>query len=76
MTEAEEQKIILKASIEISPLYKYKIKNSGLGLALLVDVGTKLKGSAARKIIPHEYEGLRTIVIYSTYQEEKESSEN
>ena len=76
MTENEEQKIILKASIEISPLYKYKIKNSGLGPALRVDVGTRSKAAGARKTIPKKFEGLRIIIIYSTYKEEKESGEN
>ncbi len=76
LTEKQKKEIILKASIELSPLYRYKIKNGGLGVTLLVDAGTKLKASIARKLIPHKYEGIRTIVIYSSHIEEKENSEN
>ena len=76
LTEKEKKEIILKASIELSPLYKYKIKNGGLGLTLVVDAGTKLKASIARKLVPPKYEGIRTIVIYSSHMEQKENSEN
>jgi len=76
MTENERKTIILKATVEISPLYKYKIKNSALGAALLVDASTKEKASVARKVTPATFEGLRTIVIYSTYKEEKEPDKN
>ena len=73
MTKNERKTIILKATVEISPLYKYKIKNSGIGPALFVDAGTKEKASVARKATPPAFEGLRTIVVYSTYTERKEN---
>ena len=76
LTEKQKKEIILKASIELSPLYKYKIKNGGLGPTLVVDAETKLKASIARKLVPHKYEGIRTIVIYSSHIEQKENSEN
>ena len=50
MTESERKSIILKATVEISPLYKYKIKNGGLGPTLIVDASTKEKASIARRI--------------------------
>ena len=74
MTEVERNAIILKATIEIDPSYKYKIKNSGLGPALVVDTGTREKAAIARVKTPSTFEGLRTIIIYSTYK--KESDEN
>jgi hypothetical protein len=74
MTEAQRNAIILKATIEIDSSYEYKIKNSGLGPALVVDVGTRPKAAGARKIIPHKFEGLRTIIIYSTYKEENDEN--
>jgi len=71
MTENEKQKIILKASNDLGPFYKYTIKNSGLGPALIVDASTKEKASIARKAIQSTYEGLRTIVIYNTSEVDK-----
>jgi len=76
LTETERKEIILKAALELSPLYKYKIKNGGLGTTLVIDAETKEKASIARKLIPHIFEGLRTLVIYSTSREEKESGQN
>ena len=76
LTESEKKEIILKAAIELSPLYKYKIKNGGLGTTLVIDAETKEKAAAARKLIPGVYEGLQTIVIYCTSREEKEAGQN
>ena len=70
LSEQQRKELIIKASIEISPLYKYTIKNSGLGPALIIDASTKEKASIARKSIPGTYEGLYTIVIYSSAEEE------
>ena len=70
LSDEQRKELIIKASIEISPLYKYTVKNSGLGPALIIDAGTKKKASIARRVIPDTYEGLYTIVIYSTAPEE------
>ena len=76
LTEKQKKEIILKASIELSPLYKYNIKNGGLGVTLVIDAETKEKASIARKLIPGVYEGLQTIVIYSQHADSKEDVEN
>jgi len=69
VTEKERKEIILKASLELSPLYKYTVKNGGLGPTLVIDAQTKEKASIARRMIPSEYEGLRTLVIYCSAPE-------
>lgn len=66
LTEEQKKELIIKAAIDLGPLYKYTIKNSGIGLALIVDAGTKKKATCAREAIADIYEGLRTIVIYNT----------
>ena len=71
LSEKQRKEIILKATVELGPLYKYTIKNGGLGLTLIVDAHTKEKASSARRMIPGEYEGLRTLVIYNLSSEEK-----
>ena len=76
LTEKQKKEIILKASIELSPLYQYNIKNGGLGVTLVIDAETKEKASIARKLIPGTYEGLQTIVIYSQYADSKKNGEN
>jgi len=70
LTDKERKEIILKASLEISPLYKYTIKNGGLGLTLVVDAGTKEKASVARRATPSVFEKIRTLVIYRTDHDE------
>lgn len=76
LSEKQRKEIILKATVELGPLYKYTIKNGGLGPTLIIDAHAKEKASIARRMIPGEYEGLRTIVIYSSHKEEKENDQN
>ena len=71
LSEKQRNEIILKATVELGPLYKYTIKNGGLGLTHIVDAHTKEKASAARRMIPSKYEGLRTLVIYNSFSEEE-----
>ena len=56
----------LKAAIEFGSDYTYTIRNGGLGLTLVVDAETKERASEARKKIPTDWEGLYTIVVYTT----------
>ena len=74
LSEKERKEIILKASLEISPLYKYTIKNGGLGTTLVIDAGTKEKATLARRLTPAIFERLRTLVIYRTDPDEPDDS--
>ena len=74
LTEKQRKEIILKASVEIGPLYKYTIKHGGLGLTLVVDASTKEKARVARRITPPVFEKLQTLVIYRTEPDESADS--
>ena len=65
----------LKAAIEFGSENIYTVRNGGLGPTLVVDAGTKSQAHKMRKLIPSDWEGLYTIVVYDTEAPEYEDDE-
>ena len=72
MNQFARDSLILKAAVEFGPDYIYDIRSGGLGPTLVVDAETKERASESRAKIPTEWEGLYTIVIYSTHEREED----
>ena len=68
----------LKAAIEFGSEFNYTIKQGGLGTTLFISAcelsSSRERAAEARKKAPSRWEGLRVIVIYSTANEEDDSS--
>ena len=64
--------LTLKAAIEFGSECDYTIKDGALGRTLVVDAGHREKAREMRKKVPGSWEGLYTIVIYNTGEEEEE----
>tara|TARA_R110002020_G_scaffold411378_2_gene621028 strand:- start:273 stop:512 length:240 start_codon:yes stop_codon:yes gene_type:complete len=71
LTDIEQRKIILKAKIELSNKPEYTIRfGGGLGTTLWVNCGSDtVLSKELRKKIPSQFEGIRTLVVYSSDQE-------
>ena len=65
MTPLEQDDILLKAALEFGPDHLYDIRMGTLGPKLFIHVEKKEESSVIRKLVPMEYEGLRTIVTYT-----------
>ena len=66
MSQKPRDSLKLKAAAEFGSGHTYTIKNGGLGRTLVVDVGTISAAHAVRKKIPTMWEGLYTLVVYSS----------
>ena len=65
MTPLEQDDILLKAALEFGQDHLYDIRMGTLGPTLFIHVEKKEESSVIRKLVPMEYEGLRTIVTYT-----------
>ena len=66
MNELTRSTLRLKAAVEFGSEYTYSIVNGGLGPTLRVNAVTREKAGVIRKILPTEWEGLYTLVVYYT----------
>ena len=58
--------LILQAAIEFGPDYTYTIKMSTMGPAMYVHAANKKSAGRVRKQVPISWNGLYTIVLYSS----------
>lgn len=63
MNFEEDGDLILRAALDFGPDYTYAIRYGTLGLTLYVDAGPPARSKQARKDIPLQWEGMRTIVL-------------
>jgi len=68
---SDDTDLVLRAALDFGPDHTYTIKNGGLGPTLLINAYTKEQASVARALIPGTWEGLYTIVVYTTENELK-----
>ena len=61
----------MKAAVEIGPDLEYEIRNGTLGITLYIYVPTKQRSRTIRDLVPHQFEGLRTIVVCTERQQSK-----
>lgn len=66
MNDLVRNTLRLKAAVEFGSEYTYTIVNGGLGPTLRVNAETREKATIIRKLLPTEWEGLYTLVIYYT----------
>ena len=62
----------LKAAIEFGSENLYTIRDGGLGPTLVVDAETRARARVMREKVPTDWEGLYTIVVYSTEEREED----
>ncbi len=65
-TRLDRDSLILKAAIEFGPDNIYTIRDGGLGTTLVVDAETRTRARKVRQLVPTDWEGIYTIVVYST----------
>ena len=70
MNDLDKKTLLLRAKIEFGAECEYTIKSGGLGMTLIVDARTRQRASITRKKIPTDWEGLYTMVIYCSTEEE------
>jgi hypothetical protein len=66
--------LILQAAIEFGPDYTYTIEMSTMGPALYVHADSKESAGKIRKLVHSPWNGLYTIVLYSTSDSHLEDS--
>ena len=75
MTLKQDDVLLLKAAIEFGSECLYKIRDGGLGRTLVIDAGNRTRAREMRSKILTSWEGLYTLVIYSTAEDPEEEEE-
>lgn len=63
LTKLQRGEILMKAAIEISPDLEYEIRNGTMGMTLYIYVSTHKESKRIREAVPHQFGGIRAIVI-------------
>ena len=71
LTNNQKDEILMKAAVEIDPDLECEIRNGTLGITLYIYVPTKQQSRTIRDLVPHQFEGLRTIVVCTERQQSK-----
>ena len=64
-SKAEKRELILKAITQFGDRGIYDVSQSTLGMALYVHADTREDSKILRKLIPTDWNGLYTIVLYT-----------
>ena len=65
LSKREKEEIILKAITEFGDRGLYDVSQSTLGMALYVHADTREDSKILRRLIPTDWNGLYTIVLYT-----------
>jgi hypothetical protein len=65
LSDKEKEVLILKAISEFGDRGVYDIRNSTLGMALYVHADSREDSRILRRLIPTDWNGLYTIVLYT-----------
>ena len=72
LSKREKQELILKAISQFGDRGLYDVSQSTLGMALYVHADTREDSKILRKLIPTDWNGLYTIVLYTEEPEDFE----
>ncbi len=72
LSKREKEELILKAITEFGDRGLYDVSQSTLGMALYVHADTREDSKILRRLIPTDWNGLYTIVLYTEEPEEYE----
>lgn len=72
LSKREKEELILKAITEFGDRGLYDVSQSTLGMALYVHADTREDSKILRRLIPTDWNGLYTIVLYTEESEEYE----
>ena len=76
LSKREKEELILKAITEFGDRGLYDVSQSTLGMALYVHADTREDSKILRRLIPTDWNGLYTIVLYTEDPEEPEEYED
>ena len=65
LSKAEKRELILKAITQFGDRGIYDVRQSTLGMALYVHADTREDSKILRRLIPTDWNGLYTIVLYT-----------
>ena len=72
LSKTEKEALILKAITEFGDRGLYDVSQSTLGMALYVHADTREDSKILRRLIPTDWNGLYTIVLYTDEPEDYE----
>ena len=72
LSKREKHELILKAISQFGDRGIYDVSQSTLGMALYVHADTREDSKILRRLIPTDWNGLYTIVLYTEEQEPEE----
>ena len=75
LSKTEKEALILKAITEFGDRGLYDVSQSTLGMALYVHADTREDSKILRRLIPTDWNGLYTIVLYTEEPEDYEDEE-
>ena len=75
LSKTEKEELILKAITEFGDRGLYDVSQSTLGMALYVHADTREDSKILRRLIPTDWNGLYTIVLYTEEPEDYEDEE-
>ena len=76
LSKAEKRELILQAISQFGDRGIYDVSQSTLGMALYVHADTREDSKILRRLIPTDWNGLYTIVLYTEDPEEPEEYED
>ena len=75
LTKKQKEKLALEAMIEFGDRALYEVRKGTRGMGLFAYADTKEDSSILRNLIPINWKGLYTIVIYTDLPEEYEDED-
>jgi hypothetical protein len=75
LSKSEKHELILKAISQFGDRGIYDVSQSTLGMALYVHADTREDSRILRRLIPTDWNGLYTIVLYTEEPEEYEDED-
>ena len=75
LTKKQKEKLALQAMIEFGDRAIYEVRKGTRGMGLFAYADTKEDSGILRKLIPPNWNGLYTIVIYTDLPEEYEDED-